>query len=1621
MIRDFAQNIVLTSQNNTAFVNFRYEYGDNWEIKPRKITSIAENILYVNGIDIASTDASIYAPVEKYMVKLNDVNRVASFFISSNTNNNFNYNLTFDIYTPGSYTSHVNSFVVSIKNRQNITNISTYNLSNVLVDSESSFMVIRTNPKLTGNIKLIADSSNRLYLDTFKISDELNNKKYRHQIVSSKSNISGDIKRVFGAMPESHLYKLDESDSLNISIPKTDINYQFNTTYSYGARLFKDDLYPEKFSLLAPLWVNNKLPDYFCIFKIPGSYNTGTYKTDYDLNEMPYDYIKNGNLFKTWSIKETTPIGDYMRNHLVELNTQNVRAPLFLPLSDVNQQSQDYNTWNGIAWKSGITTGLSEHPYSFNKLNNYTEINSFLTLGFERLNLISPNLFNLEYAFNDEDASMYTMSKYFGLYLTDNPLYKISYYATDPCALVQILPLDGKNPQQFLTSNVIFDFSTGKIKSAYENRIFSLNDINSVNRFYSRKEVNGSDRNIISKWLNKPGNSLFSIPVKETSIGSFMTFKINNLLQQGEHFRVMDSDSSTYADVWEVYGTNSDIYEAGECGEYCEIFDPSTQLPTDNGYPASRYIPIVRRTCFSTKGTISDQITAIKKAFDKFSDYEGTPFRTLICNQEKGQLSLEILPEYDSSTYSYLDENTHNWQFYRLSSNIRNDINDPSSAFSTAAKPNDVTYFDMYTPTTMNIVDGNDVEHHSGNTYYRWAGPYNFELYGDRQYTVVPFIKTHNSYIYSFSDKVKNLFKPYTMYLGQDNWYRLVKTLNINSPVSNGVINHVADPTELNDNHIILTTNKLYTVNGMWNAYDTYELSISLMGINNVKDMDFTVYDSSLGYESVNRYDRFDDASSYIKVIPQGTQYFIPSSNKNSYTIIKGQCNIFYTTQTETKAGYANIVSEPYYFNNFEWDVAIEAKTDTYLTYDLLDGVKTYTSYDASISEENLNDYYTNSTKSNLKYGLTIPYVVKWVGLGDDCRNNEYSLMLNASLLKDSSSNFIPYENNFNQELSYPSFKYLSSGTRAWENYVYNDINDTIKDPSNNYYTFKDLMFKYPYLDVFSKLIYSNSPDTVKIKDRSTLAYYNTYKQSIDMLVNGLNLSFSIDAIAKNLLNAKNWDKYRVSFISSASYNRTNNNPIELIINENTKTILIIWYQGADNLNYNKRFSSKFNGKNVLHNFHGDSYQFHEAFKYDDKYWSYNKCPFVVKLSYPSTPIKNIYDSSNEYPETSISPYNQFNTNVDKSYDNIFNSFGYDNSIHSLSFNFSENTQYNTLTSEVSYGFTANSNGYGEQNGTVSFGFNYMNNENLYTNSTCSLQLFEYLINHSYISCNIIRDNLILTNRNFTYIPIHININNPRQYKNIFVHNGWFKPKFNKLFNFSYNEDVSLGNIVKLDFTLSNTNLTSSNKINQYWYNKVVSNVTDVDVSTKNAINYIKDYNLFLSQWDKNYYIKDDINIDGWKASRELPSFFGSKLPNLPSELILTNWNINNIVEETTDKFHRFKFNLSRQIIDLFVNNTIFVDNWANLGIDSNTIKDYISDTIISYYKIDVNKIETSIYTKLYDGTRLYYNLDGSFSLNKAANFNGNVVVQNNEYIYQFETVKLPDLSFYIEFKIFEK
>lgn len=1595
MIKYFNDDVVLTSQNKGAFLNFSYESIDPsiYFLIPSIDTSIDNGILFINGLDI-----NIYEPSYGYSLEINPSGdpSVASFLVYSDSNEDFSYNIKINIYDSSLlFSPLLFNYDVSILNRPfkiANDNINAFSTKNVQVDGDTSYLLMRSNPKFSGNIKLIIDSSNSLYLDTFKVSNILSNKLYRKQKVSANSVLSSDIRSVFSDLPLGEMYRIDVEDTLNIEIPNTEYKKQYDVNYSYGIRLFKDNLYPEDYAMLAPLWINNKLPDYFLIFRLSGVYNTETYD-DLSLSDLATNYLKNSELTTSWSIKEDTPLGIYLRNYQKEI--LNNRSPIFLSLSDPAKSDYDPNTWHGVAIDKGIITGRSEIPYFFDqRSNNFTDMNAFLSEGFERNNLLCPNLVNMEFIFSDEDVSLYQMNRYFGLYVTENNLYKIAYYSSspDPSSLISIISLDNKDSSIFFNS-VIFDAS-GNIVESYKNRILTLDDILSVKRISNKNIADGSDWDLIEEWINKPGKNIFSTEVNKIETEAFISLKLNVILSPGEHLRVIDNTSN---EIWEIMGVSSTILNAGESWTYATT-------SSSEGYPT------LYRTCFSTQGEISDQIDAIQSAFNVFKEYEpSSPFKTGI--KRNNEISL-------------IKDASRNLSFQRLTAQTVNDTQIVDSSFNSAAGYTDINFYGRLDPSLS------DFERLDADSSF---GPINMEIFGDRMSITLNFIDP-SAFMYSLDASNGKDFTDNILYKSlNDGWYRLIQSQDVSTTTSYS-FDYVSNPISSEDKIIIFTENEISLIQeNIWNAYDVYPLVISLMGINPVKDFDFTVYDSNLGYESEYWYNRYDDTSTYIKDISSGGFHLIDF--RGSFELIEGDGSIYIGNDVSTYLSVS--AASPFRFNTFNGEASIYATSNTKLVYNVLDGSKSYTSYKTGISEENINDYYQDpSTKKVLKYGLTVPFVTKWESLGNDVRGNPLRLILDGSIFDNDNSpyntNFITFKDpsdyiHYDGEITYPSYKYLNSGTKAWEDYIFYDINDIIIDNSINY-TIREFMFNNPTVDVFSKLIYSNK-DVSGTKIRSSIVYYNNFKNTIDTIIKGLNLSMAISSEANAVININDWNKYRISFISSASRPEGLNYPIEMIVNENTKTILIIWYQGADNLNYNQRYSSVVGGKGILDN---DSPVKNFRNFVDDPSYSYFKTPFYINNSSVSITISNFYDKETTYDVSSYNLYAQLNFNSTNYINSIFNAYNYNN-VDALGV-FSYLGQYNTFSQYVNYIYIPNSATFGDN--INNYAYTYFTNYNHYANNTLNLDILQYLIGLNNISYHIIKKDIIYDNTNFSNPPITITINNPRLYKSIdsstgiYTYNGWYRPKFNNILNFNSNETTEIINIVEEDFTLSNTSLLGYNNIPQLWYNKVVSNVTGLDVSVANAIYYKENFNPFKALWDADYFvlseqtslttqIRQDIN--GYNSSLELPSYFGSKVIKLPNEILINNWNTTTTTSTDGRSWNTLEYNLTRAIVNKFKETSNFTNNWAGLSSKDSVIDAYIRNTIIGYYNISKPKISVNQYSKAYNGTRLALILDGTFEESSSKNIDGTLVFKNNEYIYKIKVPILPNLTYFFDFILVEK
>jgi hypothetical protein len=140
-----------------------------------------------------------------------------------------------------------------------------------LFDYNSSFAVIRTNPKLTGNLKITIDSSNGVSLNSLSVNPTLSNDRFKNFNVTGENSFALDVFNFFdkGTTPASSIFQVGEF-TRGSREPGKQFAEQYDFFYASGASALADKNYSESFSYFAPLWIKNEIPDYFVIFKVPG-------------------------------------------------------------------------------------------------------------------------------------------------------------------------------------------------------------------------------------------------------------------------------------------------------------------------------------------------------------------------------------------------------------------------------------------------------------------------------------------------------------------------------------------------------------------------------------------------------------------------------------------------------------------------------------------------------------------------------------------------------------------------------------------------------------------------------------------------------------------------------------------------------------------------------------------------------------------------------------------------------------------------------------------------------------------------------------------------------------------------------------------------------------------------------------------------------------------------------------------------------------------------------------------------------------------------------------------------------------------------------------------------------
>lgn len=420
-----------------------------------------------------------------------------------------------------------------------------YQRSQIMNNPNVSYALLRTNPKLTGNVKVVVDSKNDIYLDTFKVSQTLSQKKYRHIKVSSSDYYGLNLMSKFKDIPTTDFYKI-EDNCYSLFTPAQTYDGEFYDMYRMGVKTNDDKMYSENYSMFAPICLKEYTPDFFVIFKIDKSIVDSSISYDED-NSSDLDkfkfFIKNGTIVKTYDMRENSKLGEYIKN-IVD-NSSSLIGDFY-----ESYDTQNVNRYNGISIDRGVATSIYESTYPEENINNQVALNEYYTKGFERNHIVSKNIINLEFMFDDPDAELFSLNTYFGLYIKVNSsgndyscisTYDVNNVYTNSfdSAVNTFYPDDWQNNEFKLAADTPFIYG---ITTPYE--FIRLN-----------KSIEQSEE--VAKFACKPYKNLHSTKIYADDPGYVLSFNIHKLLMVGDHIRIALPKSKS---IYEIICSNTVHY-----------------------------------------------------------------------------------------------------------------------------------------------------------------------------------------------------------------------------------------------------------------------------------------------------------------------------------------------------------------------------------------------------------------------------------------------------------------------------------------------------------------------------------------------------------------------------------------------------------------------------------------------------------------------------------------------------------------------------------------------------------------------------------------------------------------------------------------------------------------------------------------------------------------------------------------------------------------------------------------------------------------------------------------------------------------------------------------------------
>lgn len=241
-------------------------------------------------------------------------------------------------------------------------------------------------------VTLQVNSEGELYMDKIHSGSTSSQKGYRRRCTNL--GFEKDLARFCASIPKTSLYSFSDED---LTISSTNLSDQYFTDVNCGVSINRET--EEGFRFFAPLWLKDRVPSYFAIFR-----KSATSKSS--------DLLEGASLVKLIDINKTE-LGPYLKNLM-----QSER--FLMPPMEVAIDRGYSVKWNGVSVDTGYWMSHTEFMgIDIQEGLSDFEFNRMLSGGFSRGSIVCPQLLNIEFLFDDVDAKLYDVNQYFGMYCDD--------------------------------------------------------------------------------------------------------------------------------------------------------------------------------------------------------------------------------------------------------------------------------------------------------------------------------------------------------------------------------------------------------------------------------------------------------------------------------------------------------------------------------------------------------------------------------------------------------------------------------------------------------------------------------------------------------------------------------------------------------------------------------------------------------------------------------------------------------------------------------------------------------------------------------------------------------------------------------------------------------------------------------------------------------------------------------------------------------------------------------------------------------------------------------------------------------------------------------------------------